>query len=171
VERRLFVLDHNFPQPIVEVLSEYMMEAELVALDAIDPRMTELDDGQVLLALHHDDRPWDGLITTDSSMVQLPRELAVLMQTKLTLVIADEAGHDPLKATGLSWLTCRASASERARASPRRGSCERLSALTPTREGCWRAWPATRVATPRPSTPRPSSLRRSSGTTHSRLPD
>jgi hypothetical protein len=34
-------------------------------------------------------------------MLALPLELAVLMQTKLTLVVADAAGHDPLKATGL----------------------------------------------------------------------
>lgn len=101
MERRLFALDHNFPQPIVAVLSEYMVEAELVPIDAIDSRMPELDDWQVLLALHQHRRPFDGLITTDSSMVQLPRELATLLQTKLTLVIAEESGHDPLKATGL----------------------------------------------------------------------
>jgi hypothetical protein len=41
------------------------------------------------------------LITTDSGMISLPRELAVLMQTQLTLVVAHAAGHDPLKATGL----------------------------------------------------------------------
>lgn len=34
-------------------------------------------------------------------MTSLPRELAVLMQTKLTLVVAEESGHDPIKATGL----------------------------------------------------------------------
>lgn len=98
---RLFALDHNFPQPIVDVLSEYMVEAELLPVDVIDPRMPDLDDWQILLALHHHPRPFDGLITTDNSMLKLPRELAVLMQTKLTMVVADEAGHDPLKATGL----------------------------------------------------------------------
>lgn len=101
MERRLFALDHNFSLPIVAVLSDYMLEAELVAFDAIDPRLSVLDDWEVLLALHHHERPWDGLITTDSSMIQLPRELSVLMQTKLTLVVAEAAGHDPLKATGL----------------------------------------------------------------------
>ena len=34
-------------------------------------------------------------------MVRTPESLAVLMQTKLTLVVAMEAGHDMLKATGL----------------------------------------------------------------------
>jgi hypothetical protein len=102
VPPRLFALDHNFPQPIVEVLADFMTEAELVPLQEIDSRLPEFqNDWEVLLALHHHARPWDGLVTTDSSMIQLPRELAVLMQTKLTLVVALEAGHDPLKATGL----------------------------------------------------------------------
>ena len=100
VDRRLFALDQGFPLPIVSVLVAYMTEAELVPFGDIDPHLAELDDWEVLLSLHHHERLWDGLITTDD-MIWLPRELAVLMQTKLTLVLADEAGHDPLKATGL----------------------------------------------------------------------
>jgi len=62
-----------------------------------------------LLSLHHHDRLWDGLITTDSRMLNLPREMAVLRQTNLTLVVAEESGHDPIKAAGLlfthlSWI-------------------------------------------------------------------
>lgn len=34
-------------------------------------------------------------------MLNQPRELAVLHQTNLTLVVAESAGHDPLKASGL----------------------------------------------------------------------
>jgi hypothetical protein len=78
-----------------------MTEAELVAFTDIDPRLADLDDWEILLALHHHHRSWDGLITTDGGMIWLARELAVLMQTKLTLFVADETGHDPLKATGL----------------------------------------------------------------------
>jgi hypothetical protein len=98
---RLFTLDQNFPQPIVESLREFMTEAELVAVGDIDERLTDVDDWELLLALHHHERDWDGLITTDSGMLSMPRELSVLMQTRLTLVVADAAGHDPLKATGL----------------------------------------------------------------------
>ena len=98
---RRFALDQNFPQPIVEVLREFMTEAELVAVGDIDARLTDIDDWEVLLALHHHADEWDGLITTDSGMLSLPRELSVLMQTKLTLVVAAASGHDPLKATGL----------------------------------------------------------------------
>ncbi len=34
-------------------------------------------------------------------MTTLPKELAVLCQTKLTLVVAVSTGHDPVMATGL----------------------------------------------------------------------
>lgn len=60
-----------------------------------------IDDWQILHALHAADEPWDGLITTDARMLSLPKELALLCQTKLTLVVAEAVGHDPIKATGL----------------------------------------------------------------------
>lgn len=50
---RLFALDHNFPDPIVAVLTEFQVDAELVRVDQIDDRMPDLDDWELLLALHH----------------------------------------------------------------------------------------------------------------------
>jgi hypothetical protein len=99
--RRLFALDQNFPEPIVDALTEYQEAAELVPLRVIDERLSDVDDWQILLALHHHERPWDGVITTDTSMLNQPLELAVLIQTKLTLVAVREAGHNPVKACGL----------------------------------------------------------------------
>lgn len=99
---RLFALDQNYPLPIVESLREWLAaDADLVPIAEIHPGVATLEDWEVLLALHTDCRAWDGLITTDASMLSLPRELAVLCQTKLTLVVAVAAGHDPIKATGL----------------------------------------------------------------------
>jgi hypothetical protein len=98
---RLFALDHNFPDPIVAVLAEYQSDATLVRIDQIDPRMPDLDDWQLLLALHRHAVPGDGLITTDSSILNQGPELATLIQTKLTLVVAMASGHDPVKASGL----------------------------------------------------------------------
>lgn len=98
---RLFALDRNFPQPIVSVLSAFQADATLVPLDDIDPRLSTLDDWELLLALHHHADPWDGLITTDSSMLTQGPELAALIQTKLTLVVTMESGHNPVKASGL----------------------------------------------------------------------
>lgn len=99
--RRLFALDHNFPQPLVASLGPYIREAELVAIERIHWKLPELPDWEVLLALHRHERPWDGLVTNDAKMLRLAREMAVLHQTKLTLVVASGAGDDPLKATGL----------------------------------------------------------------------
>jgi hypothetical protein len=103
VSPRLFALDQGFPQPIVERLREYLAdEVDLRPIAAIDARLTEdIDDWEILLALHHHAEHWDGLITTDSGMLALPRELAVVLQTKLSLVVVLEAGHDPVKATGI----------------------------------------------------------------------
>jgi len=98
---RLFALDHNFPQPIVDVLAEFQEDAELIRVIDVHPDLAELDDWELLLALRHDARPWAGLITTDSSMLNQPLELSVLIQTKLTLVVAIDAGHNMVKATGL----------------------------------------------------------------------
>lgn len=101
MNRRLFALDQNFPEPIVNALRDAVVEAELVPVRQIDERLPRFDDWKLLLALHHHERPWEGLITTDSSMLALPRELAVLHQTRLTVVVAKKAGNDPLRATGL----------------------------------------------------------------------
>lgn len=98
---RRFALDQNFPTPVVAALRAYLIEAELVSVRDIDERLARMDDWELLLSLYHWRPRLDGLITTDSSMTSLPREMCVLAQTRLTLVVTAEAGHDPLKATGL----------------------------------------------------------------------
>src|ERR1044072_6606412 len=98
---RLFALDHNFPQPIVKVLSEFQADAELVRIDAIDRKLRDLDDWELLLALHHHHRPRVRLITTDSSMLNQGPELATLIGRTLTLVVHMKAGDNPVKASGL----------------------------------------------------------------------
>jgi UDP:flavonoid glycosyltransferase YjiC (YdhE family) len=114
----LFALDQNFPEPIWRALDKYILEAELVPLREIDPLLVvDMEDWEVLLALHHHNRPWDGLISADSGILNLPRELAALRQTNLTLVVAAEAGHDPIRATGLlfthlSWIAGQTTAGE-----------------------------------------------------------
>jgi hypothetical protein len=67
---RLFALDHNFPDPIVSVLAGFQTDAELVRIDQIHSGMADLDDWELLFALHQRSEAWDGLITTDSSTAQ-----------------------------------------------------------------------------------------------------
>ena len=89
------------PPPIVAALSRYIPETELVPIGNIDSRMLDLDDWQILVALKKHDRPWARLVTNDADFFSQPRELAALMQTKLAVIVAEAAGHDAIKATGL----------------------------------------------------------------------
>jgi hypothetical protein len=131
---RLFALDKNFPQPIVSVLSDFQADAQLVPLDRVDTRMSTLDDWELLLALHHHSGAWDGLITTDSSMLAQGRELATLIQTKLTLVVAVASGHNPVKASGLLFAYL---AGICQRTTPERAQVWRLNAVNRPHEEPW----------------------------------
>ena len=129
-----FALDQNFPTPIIQALRSSIVEVELAPVFAIDRRLSELDDWELLLALHHHPDRYDGLITTDSSMLSQARELAVLMQTRLTLVVAQAAGHDPVRATGLV-LTHLPQIAKMTR--PDKAQIWSLSARTPAADDPW----------------------------------
>jgi hypothetical protein len=73
VSRRIFALDHNFPQPLLATLADALPQAELVPVRDIDPTFAELDDWELLRELYRHRRPWDGLITNDEAMLSLPR--------------------------------------------------------------------------------------------------
>jgi hypothetical protein len=101
VEPRLFALDHNFPESIVLPIVKAIPVAELVPVRSIGRELAELEDWELLARLHQDDRPWDGLITNDSAMLSQPKELTVLSQTGLTLVVARGEGSNPIRAAGV----------------------------------------------------------------------
>ena len=94
-----FVLDQNFPLNILTALG-YIPEANLTALHSVNSALIQdHEDWEILLDLHR--RGYDGFITADSAMIRLPKELAVLIQTGLTLVVTEGVGHDSIQATGL----------------------------------------------------------------------
>ena len=129
-----FALDEDFPDTIIEALGLGVPEAELVPIRHIDPRLRQMDDWQLLLSLHHL-RGWDGIVSTDSRMLNLPRELAVIHQTYLTVVIVEQAGHDPIRAAGLLLVhlpvICR-------RTVPSIGQIWKLSAQNKNHEDPWK---------------------------------
>ena len=98
---RLFALDHNFPDPIVSVLAGFQTDAELVRIDQIHSVISLTFCTVDITNSLSCSEAWDGLITTDSSMLNQGPELATLIQTKLTLVVATASGDDPVKASGL----------------------------------------------------------------------
>lgn len=123
----LFALDHNYPAPIIEEAMPYLSGVELVFIGKIDSRLPEFDDWELLLALHHHAREWDGIISNDTSMLDQERELAVLGYTHLTLVAPVAAGHDPIRSTGLVLTHIENIA---ARTTPRKPQVWRLSGRT-----------------------------------------
>jgi hypothetical protein len=123
----LFALDHNYPMPIIEQAKPYLRDVELAPIGDIDPRLPELDDWELLLALHHHSREWDGMISNDTSMLEQERELAILGYTHLTLVAPVAAGHDPIRSTGLVLAHIEDIAS---RTSPRKPQVWRLPGRT-----------------------------------------
>lgn len=100
--RRLFALDENFPYPILNGLRLAFDEfVELVSLRDIGHEFIAIDDWEVLQRLHQHERPWDGLITNDANMLALGKEMTVLSDTGLTLVVVKGQGDNPVRSTGL----------------------------------------------------------------------
>lgn len=98
--RRLFALDHNFPEPVLAAFGDLLPMVELVPVRIVDATWADPDDWELLLAIHRHERPWDGLITNDENMLSLAKEMTVLSQTRLTLVVAKGEGHNPIRAVG-----------------------------------------------------------------------
>jgi hypothetical protein len=100
-DRPLFILDQNFPQPILDqALELYVPEIDIRALRDFEPRLTaDHEDWEVVLGIFQ--LGAEGFITCDDNMLDNPRVVAVIEQTKLTVVSCESSGHDPIVASGL----------------------------------------------------------------------
>lgn len=94
-------LDQNFPTPLIKAAKPWLGAIELRHTFEIDPRLSVMDDWELLIALLHHPDGYAGVVTSDGRMLGQARELAALQQTGLSLVVAEGSGHDPVKATGL----------------------------------------------------------------------
>lgn len=95
----MFLLDQDFPLLLRD--AKYWPGVELRPLREVHPDLTaNHDDWEVLRELRKRGGV-DGFVTLDTGMLNLPREMVVLQQTKLKLVVIEEGGSDPLVATGL----------------------------------------------------------------------
>lgn len=93
-------LDHNFPAPVLAAFDSLLGRVELVAIRDLDPAYAELADWELFVALHRR-TDIDGLVTNDDALLSLPKEMTVLSQTHLTLVVAKGEGHSPIRAVGV----------------------------------------------------------------------
>ena len=99
--KRRFALDHNFPAPVLNAFALLLPHVDLVPIRDIDVAFADLDDWQLFVELHRHAQNWDGLVTNDEALLSLPKEMTVLSQTNLTLVVASGEGHNPIRAVGV----------------------------------------------------------------------
>lgn len=100
--RPRFVLDQNFPAPILSAasLNRWLPEFEIVSVRDHDPRLSrDFEDWQVILGCSQGGV--EGFISDDGGMLDNPRVIAVIEQLRMTLVVCAEINHDPIAATGL----------------------------------------------------------------------
>lgn len=96
-----FALDQNFP-PLLDGASSLLPNLTISPIRRIDPRMSDLGDRELVIALHQ--QGWDGLITNNYKMLYQPTEVAAILKTKLVIFAVQGVGDDPVRATGAVLL-------------------------------------------------------------------
>ena len=96
-------LDQNFPTPLINAIRDYLpTDLEVRSLREIDHRLSDLEDRPLFIALHQ--LGWNGLITNNYKMLDVPSEIAAIVKTKAIVIAVEGLGHDPLRAVGALLL-------------------------------------------------------------------
>jgi len=126
-------LDQNFPTPLINAVRGYLPgDIDVRSLREIDLRLSDLDDRPLFIALHQ--LGWDGLITNNYKMLDVPTEIAAIVKTKATVIAIEGLGHDPLRAVGALLLELPGLA---ARIRPRTSNVFRLAYRRRLPEDAW----------------------------------
>lgn len=98
--KAVFLLDQDFPNPSIPDLPD----VDLRPLRDVHPDLIrDHDDWEVLREIRRRGGV-DGLITLDAGMLSQPKEMVVLRQTRLTLVVFRGTNNDPFVAAGLLMI-------------------------------------------------------------------
>jgi len=101
--RLRLALDQNFPTPLIRAVADYLPgDIELRHIASIDPRLSDLSDRELFIAL--DQLGYDGLVTNNYKMLDVPEEIAAIVKTKAVVVAVEALGHDPIRAVGALLL-------------------------------------------------------------------
>jgi hypothetical protein len=98
----VLVLDQNFPTNLLTRLP--WPDVQLIALRDLHPDLIrDHDDWEVLYELRARGGV-DGFITGDANMLKLEKEMCVLHQSNLALIVCDDDRSDPFISTGLLMI-------------------------------------------------------------------
>ncbi|MCY3646910.1 MAG: hypothetical protein OXH07_08055 [Chloroflexi bacterium] len=98
--KALFLLDQDFPNPSIPDLPDI----DLRPLRDVHPDLIrDHEDWEVLREIRRRGGA-DGLITLDAGMLNQAKEMVVLRQTRLTLVVFRGTNNDPFVAAGLLMI-------------------------------------------------------------------
>lgn len=95
-------MDHNFPEPLLRRVAEWIPEVEFVWLREIHPDLPKLEDRRMIIALHQ--LGWVGLVTNNHKMLAIPTELAAILKTKIGFFCIKGTGDDAVRASGALLL-------------------------------------------------------------------
>lgn len=96
-------LDQNFPIPLIDAVRGWLpTDVVLEHLARIDPRLSDLSDRQLFVALRQ--MGYDGLVTNNYKMLEVPEEIAAIVKTKAVVLAIEALGHDPIRAVGALLL-------------------------------------------------------------------
>ncbi|MEX2227750.1 MAG: hypothetical protein WEB52_15040 [Dehalococcoidia bacterium] len=102
-DSRLFVLDHDFPTNVMALLP-WPDHIRIAGLRNLHPDLVkDHDDWEVLRELRLRGGV-DAFITLDSRMLNLAKEMVVLCQSRLSMIVFEDVDNDPLVATGLLMI-------------------------------------------------------------------
>jgi hypothetical protein len=96
-------LDQNFPVPLLASMERWLpSDVTLTHLTRIDPRLSDVSDRQLFIALHQ--MGWDGLVTNNWRMLNIENEVAAIVKTNATVVAMKGMGDDPIRPAGALLL-------------------------------------------------------------------
>lgn len=96
-------LDQNFPTPLIEAMRPWVpTDIDLTSVRNIDPALSDLSDRDLFIGLKQ--LGFDGLVTNNYKMLNVPEEVAAIVSTKATVVAVVGLGHDPIRAVGALLL-------------------------------------------------------------------
>lgn len=96
-------LDQNFPTPLIEAMRPWVpTDIELTSVRRIDPALSDLSDRALFIVLKQ--LGFDGSVTNNYKMLNVPEEVAAIVSTKATVIAVVGLGHDPIRAVGALLL-------------------------------------------------------------------